>query len=203
MHVDGARAPSEPVDDRAVDQLVPSGPLAGPHHDLGRVLRSGQIDQCGGDVVAEHPAVLAAELLQQPATLRHLLDPTVAIGVEAGVGDDVHTDQLALGALGDARRATHEALGPRRRREGDHDPFAGLPRLRDVVAVAVRSQYVVDLAGDPQQRQLAQRREVPGAEVVPQRGVDLVRRVDVAVGHPAPQSASMSTSSIWSAPRTT
>ena len=44
---------------------------------------------------------------------------------------------------------------------------------------------LLDPVGDPQQGQFAQRAEVAGAEVVGQRGVDPLGRVDVAVGHPA------------------
>ena len=36
-------------------------------HDLGGVLGAGRLDERGGDVVARHPAVLAAELLEQLA----------------------------------------------------------------------------------------------------------------------------------------
>ena len=46
-------------------------------------------------------------------------------------------------------------------------------------------QPVVDLVGQPQQGQLAQRRQVAGTEVVAQRRVDLVGGVDVAVRHSA------------------
>jgi hypothetical protein len=55
------------------------------------------------------------------------------------------------------------------------------------VAVAVGLQLVVDPAGHPQDGQLAQGAQVAGAEVVGQRGVDALGRVDVAVGHAAPQ----------------
>ena len=51
------------------------------------------------------------------------------------------------------------------------------------MTLAVLLEADVDLVGDPQQRQLAQRAEVAGPEVVGERGVDLVGRVDVAVGH--------------------
>ena len=52
---------------------------------------------------------------------------------------------------------------------------------------AVVLQRLVDLVGDPEQGQLAQRGEVADPEVVAQRGVDLLGRVDVAVRHPPPQ----------------
>ena len=48
-------------------------------------------------------------------------------------------------------------------------------------------QGVVDLVGDPHQRQLAEGAEVAEAEVVAEGGVDLLGGVDVAVGHAAAQ----------------
>ena len=47
-------------------------------------------------------------------------------------------------------------------------------------------QRGVDTVGDPQQGKLSQCTEVAGAEIVRQRGVDLLRGVDVAVRHPPP-----------------
>jgi len=48
-------------------------------------------------------------------------------------------------------------------------------------------QPLVDLVGQPEQRQLAQRGQVPRPEVVGERRVDFLRRVDVAVRHPPAQ----------------
>ena len=84
-------------------------------------------------------------------------------------------------AMRAARRMRVAPSGPAG--EGDHDPLPGLPDLVDAVLVLVLQQPLVHPVGDPQQRQLAQRRQVPDAEVVGQRGVDLLRLVDVAVGH--------------------
>ena len=52
---------------------------------------------------------------------------------------------------------------------------------------AVLLQALVDLVGQPEQREFPQRGQVSRAEVVGERGVDLLRRVDVAVRHPAAQ----------------
>ena len=60
-------------------------------------------------------------------------------------------------------------------------------RRVDAVVGAVPAQPLVDPVGEPQQRQLAQGRQVADPEVVRQRGVDLLGLVDVAVGHPAAQ----------------
>ena len=69
----------------------------------------------------------------------------------------------------------------------DHDPLAGLPGGLDAVLGPVPLQALVHLVGQPEQGQLPQGGEVAGAEVVGQRGVDLLRRVDVPVRHPAAQ----------------
>ena len=52
---------------------------------------------------------------------------------------------------------------------------------------AVSVELLVDLVGEPQQGEFAQRGEVADAEVVAERGVDLLRLVDVAVRHPPAQ----------------
>ena len=80
-----------------------------------------------------------------------------------------------------ARRISVVAAG--RAGDRDDDPLAGLPRPVDAVGLAVLLERLVDPVGDPQQRELAQRAEVARPEVVGERGVDLLGRVDVAVRH--------------------
>ena len=53
--------------------------------------------------------------------------------------------------------------------------------------LAVALQPLVDLVRQPQQRELAQRRQVADPEVVGERRIDLLGLVDVAVRHPAAQ----------------
>ena len=69
----------------------------------------------------------------------------------------------------------------------DDDALAGLPGVADLVVRAVLRQRGVDLVGQPQQREFAQRGQVALPEVVGQRRVDAFGGVDVAVGQPAPQ----------------
>src|SRR5262249_14127863 len=92
-------------------------------------------------------------------------------------------DQLAPGPPGDAGGPPHEVVRARRPGDGDHHPLPGLPRLGDAVALPVALQLVVDPVGHPQQGQLPQGGQVAGPEVVGQGSVDLLGRVDVAVGH--------------------
>ena len=188
MHVDRSGQAHDTVDHGPAEQLLPARACRRSEHDLGGVLRSGEVDQRRGDVVAGHLAVLAAELLEQPALLGDgLCRLLVAPGRESGVGDDVDADQLALRPLGDACRAADEVIRPGRPGQGDHDAFARLPRAGDAVALAIVLEGVVDAVGDPEQGQLAQRRQVARPEVVGEGGVDLLRAVDVAVGQAAAQ----------------
>ncbi len=92
-----------------------------------------------------------------------------------------------MGALGHAGGAANQCLGSRRTSDRDEYPLARLPRLGDPVAFAVLAERFVDSIRNPQQRELAQRREVAGPEVVPERGVDLLGLVDVAVSHATAQ----------------
>ena len=77
----------------------------------------------------------------------------------------------------------HELVAAGSTGQGDDDALAGLPRALDAVPVAVVVELVVDAIGDPEQRQLAEGAQVPDPEVVGQRGVDALGRVDVAVRH--------------------
>ena len=86
-------------------------------------------------------------------------------------------------AARDARRPADQLLAAGRAGERDDDPLARLPGVGDAVGLHVVLEGLVDPVGDPQQRQLAQGGEVAGPEVVGEGGVDLVGRVDVAVGH--------------------
>ena len=70
--------------------------------------------------------------------------------------------------------------------ERDDDALARLPRALDAVVLEVLLEVLLDAVGDPEQRDLAERGQVPRPEVVGERGVDALGRVDVAVCHPAP-----------------
>ena len=92
---------------------------------------------------------------------------------------------LDRAAIRAARRISVSPSGPPVRATTTRSRASQVPV--DVVLLAVLLQRVVDPVGGPEQRQLAQRGEVADPEVVGEGGVDLLGRVDVAVGHPAAQ----------------
>ena len=138
-----------------------------------------------GDVVADDLVVGAAEALDQDALAGQLRRVGAGEAVAAG---DVHGQQVgALAAGGDPGGAADQGVALGAAGQRDDDPFAGLPGGVDVVLGAVPVELLVDLVGQPEQGQLAQRGEVADPEVVAERGVDLLRPVDVAVRHPPAQ----------------
>ena len=95
----------------------------------------------------------------------------------------MHRDEVALRPLRHARGTPDEAVAVVGAGQRDQYPLARLPRALDPVVAAVLVEGLVDAVGHPEERELAQRAEVPGPEVVAERGVDPLGRVDVPVGH--------------------
>ncbi len=87
-------------------------------------------------------------------------------------GADVHAQELAPGAHGDASRPADGVVTARLTREAHHHPLLRLPRAVDAVATAVLAHDLVDAVGGPRQRQLPQRGQIPGPEEGGQAGVD-------------------------------
>ena len=186
VHVDSARVADSPrPDPRAGEHGEQPGPAAGADHQLRGVLGLREREERLGDVVADDLVVGAAERLHQlplPGQVGR-----VGAGEPVGLGD-VHGEQVAAGDPGgDPRRPPDQRVALGAAGERDDDPFPRLPGGGDVVLVPVALQSLVDLVGQPEQREFAQRGQVPGAEVVGERRVDLLRRVDVPVRHPAAQ----------------
>jgi hypothetical protein len=100
---------------------------------------------------------------------------------------DVHADELTMDPGGDTRRSAQELLTTRGASERDDHALLGLPGLSDSVPLPVGAEVLVDPIRDPQQRELAQRGQVADSEVVGERRVHLLGRVDVAVRHSAAQ----------------
>src|SRR5262249_38549356 len=92
-------------------------------------------------------------------------------------------DQPTVEAPRDAGRPPHELLTTGRAGYRHHHPLARLPRVGDSVGLHVRLEVLLDAIGDPEQSQLAEGGQVPRPEVVAERGVHPLGRVDVAVRH--------------------
>ena len=185
VHVDRAGLGGGGDADAAGEQLGEAAAAAGAEDELGGVDAAGEVEQRRRDVVADDLVVGAAEALDE-----HPLPGQVGrVGAgEPVAAGDVDGQQVgALGAGGDPGGAADQGVALGAAGERDDDAFAGLPGAVDVVLGAVPVELVVDLVGQPEQGQLAQRGEVADAEVVAQRGVDLLRLVDVAVRHPPAQ----------------
>lgn len=168
------------------DEAFEAAPAAGAENELGGVLGTRELHQGGGDVIADHGVVAAAEVLDQPP----LPDQRSVRGArsEPVAARDVDGEQVtAYRPVGDAGGPPDEgaALGAAGQR--DHDPLPNLPDPTDAVLGAVRLKRLVDAVGHPQQGELTQRRQISGSEVVGERRVDLRGRIDVAVRHPAAQ----------------
>nr|BFE73563.1 hypothetical protein GCM10020092_068640 [Actinoplanes digitatis] len=185
VHVDAARAGGGGDADAGGEELGEPPAAGRAEHDLGGVGAARELQQRRRDVPAHDLVVGAAEALDQ--------DPLSGQRRRVGTGQAVvarymHGQQVGtLGAVGDPGGPADQGVALRAAGERDDDAFPGLPGGVDPVGGAVGVELVVDLVGEPEQGQLAQGGEVAGAEVVAERGVDLLRPVDVAVRHPPAQ----------------
>ena len=178
------RLADHPPDDGAARQALPARAAARAHDDLRDVQRTRRFEQRLADVAADDLVVRAAELVQQLALA---LEQRRRGRGQPVLRDHVHADEITARPLCDARGAAHEPLAVRGPRQRDEDALARLPRLGDPVTEAVLRERLVDAVGEPGERELAERGEVPRPEVVGERGVDPLRRVDVAAGEAVAQ----------------
>ena len=178
VDVDRARVPDHAVDHGRTEQLSGTRPVAGAQHDLRHVLRAGEVEQRLRHAPADHFVERAPDHLDE---LAGRLQRGDILGTR--LGDHMDGEQLPAATRGHAGGATDQRFVLGATRDADQDPLTRLPRTLDPVVPHVVLERLVDAVGHPQQRELAERTEVPLAEVVRQRGVDLLRGIDVAVGH--------------------
>jgi len=184
VHVDLSGFLHDGRTDALVEDACPPRSPRRAEHQLGGVALPGEVQQCGGNVIADDRVQRRAEVGGQFPDLAHsgCRHPGEAVAT-----DDVHDHQLGTGLRRDAKSSAHQRLRLGAAGYGDDHPLARLPGVGDPVVGAVLGQRCVDLVGEPQQRQFAQRGEVAAAEVVRQCGVDPLGGVDVAVVESAPQ----------------
>ena len=182
MHVDVAGLGDHHLAHAGAEQAGGPAAAAGADQHLGGVDPAGEVQQAGGDVGGHdgvegpaQPGGGGAQLLQLDGR-----DP----GQPVAAGD-VDRHPLPAGAArgdpGGAPQQRRRLLQPGHRH---HHALAGGPGGVDPVGAAVAVEALVHPVGEPQQGELAQGREVALAEVVGERVLDLLRRVDVPVGHP-------------------
>ncbi len=176
--LDGRRA------DALAEDARPPRPSGAAEHQLGGVRLAGEVEQRARHLVADHDVHGGADAAGQLAHLAHLARRHPRQPVTA---DDVHHHQLRAGLRRDARSPAHQRFRLGSAGHRDDHPLAGFPGVGDLLVGAIFRQRGVDLIGKPQQRDLAQRGQVAGAEVIGQRRVDSFRRVHVSVSKPAPQ----------------
>ena len=182
VHVDGAGLANHTVDHRAPGELDPARPAAGTEDELRGVLGARKLDQGLADVVTDDLVVRASQLGQQRSVLVQELFRRAG---EPVVGAHMHAEELGVRAHRHPRRTPDERFPAGCTGDRDDGALAGLPRTPDPVVVHVVLQRLVDLVGHPEQGELPEGGEVAGSEVVGERGVDPLGRVDVAVGHAA------------------
>ena len=188
VHVDVAGAADGPgADARPGEHARPAGPRGWRRARAGwRSRARAKSSSALGDVVADDLVVGAAERLDQ-RPLRGQRRPGRRrsgrrCAATCTASRSPPADRAAIRA---ARRISVSPSGPPVSATTTRSRVSQVPC--DAVLGAVALQRLVDLVGQPQQGELAQRGEVADAEVVGQRRVDLLRRVDVAVRHPAAQ----------------
>ena len=169
------------VDHGAAEQLAEPRPPGRPQHDLRRVERTGGLDQRLADVGAHGLPVLAAQLLDELALAVELLGRRRGQTV---LGPDVDGDEFAVRPLRHPRRPPDHPIAARSAGHRHDHALLGLPGALDAVPLAVLAEALVDPVRDPQERKLSKRGQVSRPEVVGQRDVDALRRVDVPAREP-------------------
>ena len=162
-------------------ELARARSVAGAQDDLRDVLRAGEIEQrlrhaCGRRPRGTRPPTIST-------SFRVASSAGTCSGTSSGITWTASSSPPRRVAIRAARRISASSSArpdtpTRIRSRVSHGPSM-------LVIAHVVLQRLVDAVGHPEQRELAQRAEVAFAEVVRERGVDLLGRIDVAVRHPA------------------
>ena len=185
VHVDpDAGLADDAVDHRAMRQLAPARAAGGAEHDLGRVEGARELEQRLSGIRAGDLTIGAAELFDQAPLAARAARPTKPPGRPAAARGLPRARPCSRAAIRAARRTSRSPSDDPVR--ATTHPLTRLPGPVDPVSLAVRGERLVDAVGEPEQCELAESAEVAGPEVVAERHVDPLGRVDVAVRHPPP-----------------
>jgi hypothetical protein len=135
------------------EQLRPAAPAAGAQHQLRGIDTACERQQGIWDIGTHNLVVGTPEVFDEHSLAGQMGRVSAA---EAITTYNVYGEQIGpLSAAGDPRSAADQgiALGPTG--QGHNHPLPGFPVGADVVIGAVLVELLVDLAGDPEQRQLA------------------------------------------------
>ena len=167
--------------DRAVQDLEPARARRFADDDLRDVVGLREADHVVGDaaVAAGHGDRLAAERLGQPQRVGDAVALVLA-PLQAAPRLHVQRRPRRVQPVGQALGVAHQAGGARVLADADQDALARRPRPRDRMRLHVREQLLVDALGGAPQRELAQRRQVAGREVMLERALGLLGDVDLA-----------------------
>ncbi len=183
VHVDVTGAADDGHRGTRPDELGEAAVPRGTDNDLRSVDAASEIQYGAGDVVADDEVEASTQALHEQPLALDLAGRRTDRSVRP---DDVHRDQIAIcDPTGDPGSAADQQRSLGAPGQCHHHPLPGHPGAGDAVFPAVPFETLVDPIGHPEQRQLAQRRQVALAEVVAQCGVDGPGRVDVPVRHPA------------------
>ncbi len=180
LDADRSGATDQLMDDRAVQQLEPARARRLADNDLGDVVRLGVGNEIVGDAPPRNGQRLGAELLGEAQAVGDAV--ALRLG-EAMVARRLDVDRRPMRAetVGDAPRIAHEGERCRALADADQETVACRPRTGDGMRAHIGEHLLVDALRRATQRQLAQRRQIAGLEIVLERALGLMRNVDLAL----------------------
>ena len=165
-------------------EFSPPTALARADHDLGDVAGASEVDERLGRIVASDLVPFGADIGGQLSQCYQLI---VRRAVNFLAGHDMDDLEVGLDAVGHPRCPAHDGLRTRGRGDPHQDALMGFSNGSLLVLAEILKELVFGLVGEEAERQLPQRRQVVDAEVVGQGLWNPLCRVDIAVGHPAPE----------------
>ena len=149
--------------------------------DMGDIVLAGVADDFLGDVAARNGRRPRRRASRQGAASRQPVARPPRTGARVRGRLDVERRPGRAQPLGQAPAIADERRRARLLVDADQDPLAGRPGPGDGVRLHVGEQLLVDALGRAPQRQLPQRRQVAGREVVLERALGRRRDIDLAL----------------------